>query len=63
MNEYTFVNKVPESINVPVPFYFEEGEKDPTGWIFEGSPKEGYTNTAVNVASLRTYFNSMDVLT
>ena len=63
LNEYTFVNKVPESINVPVPFYFEEGEKDPTGWIFEGSPKEGYTNTAVNVASLRTYFNSMDVLT
>ena len=55
--KYTFINKVPTSINVPVPFFFSECEKDPDGWNFESARLEGYSNTKVNIPDLQSYFN------
>lgn len=54
LNDYIFVNQIPESINVPVPFYFEQGEG--TGnWIFsEDRPNELSDSTKVNVQNLRS---------
>ncbi|WP_034864358.1 prealbumin-like fold domain-containing protein, partial [Thomasclavelia saccharogumia] len=50
----TFVNKVPESINVPVPFYFEEGEQAGS-WIFnETKPNELSESTKINVQNLHS---------
>lgn len=53
LNNYSFINKVPSQLNLPVPFYFERGEQDPTGWMFESRQNEGYTNTVVSINNLQ----------
>lgn len=60
--EYNFVNKIPEKINVPVPFFFEEGEANASGWNFDSGQMEGYTNTKVNISNLRDLFSNKDSL-
>lgn len=56
INTYSFVNRIPDSLKIPVPFYFEEciGE----GWNFIGVAPEGYTNTTVELRGLRNVFNN-----
>lgn len=58
LDEYTFINKVPVSFNIPVPFFFEECENNKEGWNFESSRLEGYSNTLVNIADLQSLFNN-----
>lgn len=58
LDEYTFINKVPESFNIPVPFFFGECEENDKGWNFESSRLEGYSNTMVNIANLHSLFDN-----
>lgn len=58
LSEYTFINKIPESFNIPVPFFFSECEENDKGWNFESSRLEGYSNTMVNLADLQSLFNN-----
>lgn len=58
LNEYTFINSIPENINLPVPIYIEDAEANPSGWNFRGTAPDGYTNTVVTISELRKKFEN-----